>query len=210
MSNKKSKQSKMTCVIIGEGITEKHYINTFNDYYFNVNIAPRIMNKKASDINTLKQIIIDSLEKGYEYVFCLIDMDTKTEGKNAENYQKVRKNVELVHRKKYSDSKLFFIESERCTEMWFLFHFFKNRRFGKFDNYSKLEKELQEFIPNYSKTDKFLKQDLYKILTTGEGSLENAISNAELSLKDKAERPYSYSNMNELFDILSPYRKPLR
>ena len=77
---------KKTIAIIGEGITEKYYIESLKSLS-NFSILPRELNRKASSLTKLAQEIKNGIDKGYDKIYCLIDMDNKDSGKEQTSYQ---------------------------------------------------------------------------------------------------------------------------
>ena len=71
---------RKTIAIIGEGITEKYYIESLKGISPFV-VMPRELGKKASSLKTLEKNILLCVEKGFDEIYCLIDMDGKTSGK---------------------------------------------------------------------------------------------------------------------------------
>jgi len=205
----KNRRKRETAAIIGEGITEKYYIESIKDLT-KVSVLPRELNRKASNLQTLQREIENAINLGFDFVYCLIDMDGKNDGANKQSYQKLKMEFEGEHidDKKGIKCKVVFIESERCTELWFLYHFLKQPVTRKFNSYKEVEKVLKTYVKNYDKTDKFFKSigNLHSLLTkrVPDGSLDNAVKNAISSCKTKneQERNYTYTEMHLLFDGL--------
>ncbi len=204
---------RKTIAIIGEGITEKYYIESLKGISPFV-VMPRELGKKASSLKTLEKNILLCVEKGFDEIYCLIDMDGKTSGKSKIEYSALVKKYHskvLVKKSKGIESKVIFIETERCTELWFLYYFTKGASTKKFNSYDELEKELKKYRPNYEKTEKFFKSivNINKNFETEKpkGSIINAYRNSESSLKShlKDERGYSYSEMHILIKALGIY-----
>ena len=204
---------RKTIAIIGEGITEKYYIESLKGISPFV-IMPRELGIKASNLRSLEKNINLCIEKGFDEIYCLIDMDGKTSGKTQSEYL-ILKNK--FHSKSFSkkskglESKVVFIETERCTELWFLYYFTKGTVTRKFNSYDELEKELRKYRPNYEKTEKYFKS-LVNINNNFEnenpkGSIIKAYKNSELSLKSNSNdnRGYSYSEMHLLIKALGIY-----
>ena len=80
---------RKSIVVIGEGITEKYYIESLRGLS-DFQIKPRSLNKKASNLKALEKEILDAANMGADEIYCLIDMDGKTEGKNKEEYLKLK------------------------------------------------------------------------------------------------------------------------
>jgi len=197
--------------VIGEGITEKYYIESIRGLS-PFNPEPRLLNKKASSTKFLEKTIIASISKGYDEIYCLIDMDGKQQGKPRQDYLALKsKYHNRLHGKKRVGIQrtVTFIETERCTELWFLFHFLSSATTREFRNYEELQSELRKFRPNYEKTDKYFRSvgNLHEEMTNKHnpnGSLCCAIKNAKCSLetKERENRHYTYSEMHLLLDAL--------
>lgn len=196
--------------IIGEGITEKCYINSLKGIC-PFNILPQQLGTRASSLKDLEKYMKKAIEDGYDRVYCLIDMDGKTNGKAQQDYRNLKQKLERTHivKKKEINCKVKFIETERCTELWFLFHFMNTTK--QFSNYDELEKELKKHRPDYEKTEKYFRSingDIHKDLTSTKngktGSLKQAIANSKSSLasREKDERTYTYSELHILIEEL--------
>lgn len=202
---------KKAIAVIGEGITEKYYIESLKGLS-PFDVRPKELGKKASSLKKLEKNIQISIYEGYDEVYCLIDMDGKQEGTNKSDYENLKRKYHgLIHgnKKKGIQCKVIFIETERCTELWFLYHFTPSAITKEFSSYHELEQELHKYRPQYDKSDKYFRSvaDLHKELTIKrepKGSLEKAIQNGKSSLVSKArdERNYTYSEFHLLFDAL--------
>ncbi len=197
--------------VIGEGITEKYYIESLKGLS-QFTILPQELGRKASSLKKLEENIKDAVKKGYDEVFCLIDMDGKREGANKANYLNLKNkyhNKILGSQKKGIQCKVVFIETERCTELWFLYHFIQFVKTREFTSYKQIEKELQKYRPQYEKTEKYFKTvgSLHNEFTHEKplGSLKQAINNSKNSMisKEKDERDYTYSEMHLLIEALN-------
>ncbi len=202
---------KKAIAVIGEGITEKYYIESLKGLS-PFDIRPQELGKKASSLKQLEKNIQNSIKAGYDEVYCLIDMDGKRESANKGNYESLKKKYHgLTHGNKRQgvQCKVIFIETDRCTELWFLYHFTQSATTKEFRSYHDLEKELCKYRPRYEKTEKYFKSvvDLHKEFTKKcdpQGSLANAIKNSKDSIKSRQRdnRNYSYSEIHILFDAL--------
>lgn len=198
--------------IIGEGITEKYYIESLRGMS-PFTAFPMELGKKASSLPKLRKDVENAIDQGYDQIFCLIDMDGKQNGKSKADYNVLKGKF---HRKIFGSkrkglqSEVIFIETERCTELWFLYHFTKSAITREFPSYKALETELQRYRPSYEKTDKYFRSvsSLHREFTTkGDpmGSLKQAVTNAKSSVESKIrdERNYTYSEMHLLIEALS-------
>lgn len=201
---------KKSIAVIGEGITEKYYIESLKGLSPFI-ILPKELNRKASSLDTLEKHIKKSIDDGYDEVYCLIDMDGKISGKANIDYLKIKdKYHNIVHGKKSKgiQCEVVFIETERCTELWFLYYFLKNITTRKFNSYKEIETELRKYRPNYEKSEKYFKSvgNLHKEFTEQKikGSLLDAVSNSKSSIvsREKDQRNYTYSEIHILLERL--------
>ena len=106
--------------IIGEGETEWFYFDSLRiacRYPFKV--APDF--PQHSDINHILKLVESYLNKQYDYIVCLFDMDRLYQyPSEMQLYQRAKKEYS---KKKYT-RKVMFVETNPCTEFWFLLHFF--------------------------------------------------------------------------------------
>lgn len=74
----------------------------------------------------LELIIKNAIEQGYNHIYCMIDLDNKKEGKDKSDYVNLKKRFHGKHiskPKKGIDCHIEFFETERCTELFFLYYF---------------------------------------------------------------------------------------
>ena len=172
--------------IIGEGETEWFYFDSLRiacRYPFKV--APDF--PQHSDINHILKLVESYLNKQYDYIVCLFDMDR------------------LYSKKKYA-GKVMFVETNPCTEFWFLLHFLPNVACRRYESYEQLLPELQKYMPGYEKTKRyFIRTNLYKYLTEI-GDLERAMSNSEKLCqlcKESPEDLKAYSEVHKVIRLLN-------
>lgn len=90
---------------------------------------------------------LDFLNKEYDVVFCVMDMDEMVKKRTLmDKYEKLKQ--------EHSSDQLIFIENNPCMEFWFLLHY--TFRTKAFQNYKQLETLLKKQLPAYAKTQKFL------------------------------------------------------
>lgn len=200
--------SRETIAIIGEGITEKYYIESLKGLS-PFTLLPQELGKKASSLKDLENSIKKAIKEGYDAVYCLIDMDTKRSGTNKDAYYSLKNKYHKEHKTKNNQTcNVVFIETERCTELWFLYHFTKSATTREFRNYEELEQELKKFRSDYGKNDSYFRKNggIHKNLTElqPKGSLEQAVRNAENSVesRDRDGRTHTYSEMGRLIKAL--------
>lgn len=185
-----------TTLILGEGITEWYYIKSLQDVFKGLNFKPDY--PKQTSLEELELKIKEGISNRYDRIFCLIDMDNKTNGDSKIKYEKFK---EKYHKNK--ECKIEFFETHRCTELFFLYYFQYTSR--PYDNQPSLIKDLNKKVP-YKKKDEFFKKckGLHNYFERNGGSLANAINNANKSLKEKLKdnRDYTYSELGKLIEKL--------
>ena len=188
---------KKSIAIIGEGETEWFYFDSLRiacRYPFKV--APDF--PQHSDIPHMAKLAESYVKCETDYVICLVDMDRLLQNpKEMETYSKIRKK---------SSRKIMWVETNPCTEFWFLLHFLPQLSVKHYDSYEQLIPELQRYMPGYEKTVRyFRKNKLYNYLTEN-GDLQRALSYAkELSRLSEAtpEDKIAYSQMHRVFELIA-------
>ena len=184
---------KKSIAIIGEGETEWWYFETLRvacRYKFKV--APDF--PQHSDIPYMAKLAEDYVKRETDYVVCLVDMDRllRVPAEMA-TYQKL---------KKKSSRNVIWIETNPCTEFWFLLHFLPQLSMKHYDS---CEDVLPD-MPDYEKTARyFRKNNLYNYLTE-HGDLQRAIGYAEeLTRLSEAtpEDKIAYSQMHKVFELIA-------
>lgn len=196
------KVKKLTTVIIGEGPTEFFYLNSLKDEFRQLqSIKPDT--PKNTSLRELERSIESAISMGYDKIFCLIDMDNKKkDAKSLAEYTSLKRKY---HGKKVSNAKkgisyeVRFFETDRCTELFFLFYF---KYTGQNYTASKtIEDELSR-ICGYEKTQKFFRtHPLHQFLQKSGGGIANAIANGLKSEKavSDGQRDYTYSELGTMF-----------
>ena len=188
---------KKSIAIIGEGETEWWYFETLRvacRYKFKV--APDF--PQHSDIPHMAKLAEDYVKRETDYVVCLVDMDRllRVPAEMA-TYQKL---------KKKSSRNVIWIETNPCTEFWFLLHFLPQISTKHYETCEDVLPDLQRYMPGYEKTARyFRKNNLYKYLTE-HGDLQRAIGYAEeltrLSEASPEDR-IAYSQMHLVFELIA-------
>ena len=187
--------------IIGEGETEWFYFDSLRvACRFPFKVAPDF--PQHSDIHHVLKLVESYIEKQYDYVVCLFDMDRLYQFPSEMRlYQRAKKKYSA---KKYAE-RVIFIETNPCTEFWFLLHFLPNVVCRRYDSYEQLLPELQKYMPEYEKTKRYFKRtNLYKFLTEN-GDLERAIQNSEklcLLSEKTPEDLIAYSEVYKVIELL--------
>ena len=194
---------RQTTLILGEGITEFFFLNSLKDDYSELkSVKPDY--PKNTNLEEL-EIEIEKAIRDFDRVFCIIDMDNKQEGKEKQRYIDLKMkyhNKCFVDEKKGVNCLVRFYETDRCTELFFLYYFCYTTK--KFPSYDVLEKKLNTYC-EYEKAIKFFKSHpLHPYFKKKGGSLDTAIKNAKKSLKYKNDSgsDSSFSELGEMFDEL--------
>ena len=187
---------KKSIAIIGEGETEWWYFDTLRiACRYNFKVVPDF--PQHSDIPHMAKLAEDYVKRDTDHVVCLVDMDRllKVPTEMA-TYQKL---------KKTSSRNVIWIETNPCTEFWFLLHFLPQISTKHFETCEDVLPDLQRYMPGYEKTTRyFRKNNLYKYLTEN-GDLQRAISYAEeLTRLSEAspEDKIAYSQMHLVFELI--------
>lgn len=196
------KVRKQTTVIIGEGSTEFFYLNSLKDEFRQLqSIKPDT--PKNTSLRELERSIESAIAIGYDRIFCLIDMDNKKKDPTSlAAYSELKRKYhgKKVHNeKKGLNYEVRFFETDRCTELFFLFYF---KYTGQNYAASKtIEDELSQ-ICGYEKTQKFFRaHPLHQFLQKSGGNIANAIGNGLKSEKavSEGQRDYTYSELGSMF-----------
>lgn len=198
-------KQRNTTIIIGEGPTEFYYLNSLKDEFRILqHIKPD--SPKNTSLRELQRSIESSIQMGYSQVFCLIDMDTKKkDAKSMAEYQRMKKkyhNAHIVKKRSGIDCQIRFYETERCTELFFIYYFKYTTQ--KFQTSEDVEVLLNK-ICGYDKTLKFFRgHPLHQFFEKQGGNFVNVIANANRSLVDvrNGNRDYTYSEIGSMFNDL--------
>ena len=188
--------------IIGEGETEWFYFDSLRitcRYPFKV--APDF--PQHSDIKHILKLVESYLNKQqYDFIVCLFDMDRLLQQPSE---MRLYTNAKKKYGAKKYAGRVMFIETNPCTEFWFLLHFLPNVVCRQYESYEQLLPELQKHIPGYEKTKRyFIKTNLYKYLTE-HGDLERAVLNSEKLCQLCQESPEdlkAYSEIHKVIELL--------
>lgn len=197
-----TKEIKESIAVIGEGITEFFYFNSLKDEFRQLKLFPSYP-KHSSSLPDIQKEIDRAAERGYTLIFCIIDMDTKQNPDDRNKYNHFKQKNEGTHRsKKNGTYKVFFIENERCTELFFLYYFIYTSR--QFTDQASLIKLLNKQC-HYEKTEHFFRtHPLHQHFISSGGSLSQAINNSERSDKERhnSGRSHTYSQMHHFFKTI--------
>ncbi|MBP1676078.1 MAG: hypothetical protein H6Q20_637 [Bacteroidetes bacterium] len=136
------------------------------------------------------------VNEAYDYVVCLIDMDrimtNPTESKKYYERKKGRKFRRVI-----------FVETNPCTEFWFLLHFLPNFSEKRYQNQTQLIRDLQKYMPGYEKTKHYFKRtDLFCYLNQ-HGDINRAMQNAEQLCEKNKENPEDEISYSEIYKVIN-------
>ena len=192
-----------TTLILGEGVTEFFFFNSLKDDYPALkNIKPDY--PKHTSIEEL-EIEIKKAIRDYNRVFCVIDMDNKQENVERQKYLKLKN---TYHNQIFKDEKMGtdclvrFFETDRCTELFFLYYFTYTTK--KYQSYKSLAEDLHIYCEYDKSTKFFMKHPLHPYFSRKGGSLDVAIKNAikSQSFKVRAGADGSFSDLGAMFKEL--------
>lgn len=181
-----ARQPKTNIAIVGEGLTERYYflhLKALKGY--KCIVKPRHFSN-GGDIVYIERKAKEFLSVGMT-VICVFDADV------AERNTTEKKKIEAFKNKYNTNKNVIICDSLPSIEFWFLLHFKKTNR--HFSDYNQIKKELVKFLPDYDKTEKYLRQD--KWVRCLLDSQENAINNAQSLPVDG-----SYSNIHKAITFL--------
>lgn len=173
--------------IVGEGITEQYYFAHLKQLRnYSCFVKPRFFGKTSIDEITKT---VNRLLMGDVSVICVFDADVSA--RNAVENQKL-----IKFKKKYQKNRLVTIcDTLPSIEFWFLLHFVKTNKL--FSTAKSLEKDLKKHLPDYNKTENYLKNKTWVVQLLDQ--LNFACMNAKAI--DQTQN-CSYSNMFKAIDLL--------
>jgi hypothetical protein len=163
--------SKRTIVptLIGAGITEQWYFTHLKVLkQLRLQIRPRFFGNEQ----------IYALEKNVEIVLASEGMAIVVFDSDVTAWNEVEKQRLAQFRKKYAKNRnVLLCDSMPSIEFWFLLHYLRtNRHFGTSKS---VIAELKKFIPQFEKTERFLKNPSWVAELCADGKLEKAVQTAE-------------------------------
>ncbi len=190
-------KKRLSIAIIGEGETEWFYFESLRvakRYPFKV--APALA--QHADIGHMLKLVEHFVKDGFDQVFCLLDMDRLL---RVPKEMQVYKNAKRKYSKNRSTT-VSFIETNPCTEFWFLLHFLPGLTSKNYSTYEDILPDLRRYLPGYEKTKRYLgRNNLYQFLCK-EGDLQRAMQNSETLRKLSLERPEDYRSYSEINQVL--------
>lgn len=197
--NSKRRQLKRRLAVIGEGPTEWHFVDSMiKTEAIPVTIKPSL--PKSSHYKDIFKKASELIKSGFDKVFCLIDMDVC-----CESQESLRKYNDLKSKilRQYS-GKVEIFETMPCIEYWFLLYF-KGYSAKVYNTCDEVISELKKFIPDYSKSNNYLKKKKIYSFLIGKGDLLKAKATADRLSEEKKSsdnRKYPYSDIGRFIEVL--------
>lgn len=140
------------------------------------------------------------IARDYDIVICLVDMDRiLANPTELATYKRI---------KAKSCDRILWIETNPCTEFWFLLHFLPDFSIKYYKSCDELLPVLQKYMPGYEKTTHYFKKTkLYEYLQTN-GDLRRAIQYSERLSRLSEESPedkIAYSQIGRVLNLLAEY-----
>ncbi len=195
----RNKRPKISAAIVGEGITEWYYFSTMRQVErFGFEVKPSI--PKHSDFRSILDSARRLAAEGYDYVFCVLDMDDLIK-KPALLREYLRERA-----RNRQNRNILFVESMPCFELWFLLHFLQGYSAKVYENFHQLKPELMKYIKDYEKTEAFFrKRSIYEFLEK-EGNSDQARQFAQMLLQDKPKSENPYFNYTRVYEVKDKLR----
>lgn len=167
--------------LIADGKTEQWYLAQMRkEENIPITIQPELPTKR-----TLKeelQKVYQCLEKGYDHVFWIIDLDVVNHSqKEDNNWHFLANSIEEINS---SDiTKVTIVLNNPCLEFWYILHYKSTSR--SYQTFTQLKADLNKYLPNYDKSEKYY-VNLYKHLRD---RLPQAVQHAKQL--PSPQRPYN-------------------
>lgn len=201
-------RNRMTVAVIGEGITEKYFIQSLRDV---LQIKPTPVKPKNSSLKELEISIKECIRKGYSRIYCMIDVDNKIHDGNpdhdrsADEYARLKRQYHNKPCRCPDGSKaiVVMIESFPATEIFFWYYFgYTSASYSNQQLKNMLNKKF-----GYTTEEKYLiKHSLHDTLVEAGGSLKTAIlaSQQSISAIENPNSGQSYSEIGIMIQELNP------
>ena len=175
--------------IIGAGITEQWYFTHLKSIFdYRIKVRPRFFGNETAD-GMAKKIAEVIAEGGI--AICVYDADVST-------WNEVERGKLERLRTKYAKSKrVILCDSMPAVEYWFLLHYENTNRY--FGTSGAVIQELKQFLLDYDKSEKFLRNRKWVTDMCSDGKLDQAIVRA----KQFGYESESYSRMDKVFDVIN-------
>jgi hypothetical protein len=176
--NRKIKQPAPVFSFVVDGECEYWYLQMLknNERSLKINLSPEIYKKKTLK-KQYKRVV--ELAKESEKVFWVIDFDAiyKETREAKTGKKKAQQEFQELYNKSQKNEKVIIVVNNPCFEFWVLLHFHYTKRF--YENYKSLLPQLQDYLTDYEKTEKYFVRttpDIYKRL---KDKLQTAVANSK-------------------------------
>lgn len=184
----KSKREPMP-TIIGAGITEQWYFTHLKAIFdYRIKVRPRFFGNESADgmAKKIAEVIADG-----GTAICVYDADVSI-------WNEVEKGKLEKLRTKYAKNKrVILCDSMPAVEYWFLLHYVSTNRY--FGTSGAAIQELRQFLPDYDKSEKFLRNRKWVADLCSEGKLDQALVRAN----QFGYEGESYSRMDKVFNVIN-------
>lgn len=185
------KEQNIPIVIIGEGITEYHYMQKLKRC---VSLKPYKLQPSLFRQNTGYVRLgntLDSVVEQYNKVIIIVLFD-------LDITQEAKKHLEKIKGKYRSNKNIIFCGSMPDIEYWFLLHFTDT---NKEMSSEECLLNLKKHIKDYEKTERYLKQDKWINILMQNDNLKKAVDRARQNL---THNNCSYTDIYKAIEILTP------
>jgi hypothetical protein len=184
---------KKAIAIVGEGITEWmyfDYIRRNRRYAFS--LKPDL--PKHSDYSYIFQKAKELIQKGYDIVFCVLDLDAMQKEGRLSDFSRACKMLPKTIRP---------ITSNPCIEIWFLMHYMRSPRNRYYESYEALSIDLQKHLPEYEKSRDYFESSGVFSSMEANGKQEKAIQHAITIMESfRKHHDVSRCSFSELYLVL--------
>lgn len=196
-----SRKDRKSIAIIGEGEAEWFFIDSLRlSRCYPLRLVPSF--PQHTDIGHIRKLILQYVCQGYDYIVCLVNMDRLSK-KEAETRKYTKARTEFSS-KRYA-GRVMFLESNPCTELWFLLHFITDAPVRHYNDREQLIEELRHYMPGYEETEQYLSRIKIQQYLEKHGDLALAERNAEQLCRIAAQSEdgfMAYSEIYKLFNLL--------
>ena len=159
--NNKKIPLRRSVAIVGDGLSEKLYFDQLKDYenIQGLQVATELPNKsgKGGAFVRVFNKAEDLKDRGYDIVYCLIDMDAVYHQEKFQDYQAARKNAER--------KRITVIECNPCFEIWFLLHYVRTGKLMENCEFTSNRIKEETDMSDYQKgRDYYIRKQIYAFL----------------------------------------------
>ncbi len=185
--------------IVGEGLTERMYFDYIRrSRRYSFTLKPDLPGH--SDYVHIFKKAKQLLQKGFDLVFCVVDIDTILNNGMIDRFASECKHL---------PKNIIPVTSNPCIEFWFLLHFLKKPKSRVYESCQRLiEDSLHTYVPSYEKTEAYFRTSHLFTLMEEKNGLEKALENAKHILeKLYATKDPSCCSFSEISLLISQLEK---